>query len=53
MKLEYFLERFSKNTRKLTFMKTRPVPTESFHAEWRKDGHDAAKSRLSPYFERA
>ena len=48
-----FLDRFSKNTQILNFMKIRPVEAELFHVDRRTDGHDEAGSRFWKFCERA
>jgi len=44
-----FLDRFSKNPQKSSFIKIRPVGAKLFHV----DRHDEANSRFSQFSERA
>ena len=50
MKLEFSREFFEKKTKIWIFMKSRPVGTELFHADRRKDIHDEDNSRFSQFF---
>ena len=60
MKLEFFLDRFSKKTQIWSFIKIRPLGAELFYADGRTDGrtdremvgHDEANSRFSQFCER-
>jgi hypothetical protein len=56
-KLNFFFDRFLKNTRISNVMKIRPVGAELFHTDrrtdWQRDRHDEANSRFSQLCERA
>jgi hypothetical protein len=47
MKPEFFLDKFSKNSQILNFMKNRPGRGELFHAEGRMDRHEENNIRFS------
>jgi len=53
MTLEYSLQIFEKYSDIKFHEKSFPVGAELFHADGQTDGHDAANSRLSQFYERA
>jgi hypothetical protein len=49
-----FLDRFSKNTRMLRYMKIQPMGAELFHTDRQvTDRHEKANGRFSQFFERS